>query len=129
MQKSDLQDREYMGKKSDMLPEIESCHAVIHPSHYEGLTNVILEHSAMGRVCIASDIPGCREAVDDGVTGFLFPLCDVGALVKKVEIFINMNHKEKESMILSAREKIEKEFDRNIVVSKYMNEINRILNL
>ena len=89
---------EYGGVLLDMRPAIEAAHAVIHPSHYEGMTNVILEHSAMGRVCIASDIPGCREGVDDGKTGFLFLCKDLSSMIMKVEQFIKMMHSEKEKM-------------------------------
>ena len=53
----------------DMKPHIEAAHAVIHPSYYEGMTNVVLEHSAMGRPCIGSNIPGVREERPGGCPG------------------------------------------------------------
>lgn len=118
---------EYGGKLSDMRQAIASCHAVIHPSHYEGMTNVILEHSSTGRVCIASNIPGCREGINDGETGFLFPVTNLKSLVEKVEDFIILPNSEKKGMGLAARRKMEKEFDRNIVVNKYISEIERLL--
>ncbi len=118
---------EYQGKHKDMKPAMETCYAVIHPSHYEGLTNVILEHSATGRASIASDIPGCKEAVDDGITGYLFTVNNVEALVSKVENFIKLPYEKKVEMGRSARRKMENEFDRKIVVNTYMEEINRIL--
>ena len=111
---------EYQGVKLDMKPEIESCHAVIHPSYYEGMTNVVLEHSAMGRVCIGSDIPGVREGIEDGKTGFLFEVKNVDSMVEAVEKFILLSHEEKVQMGKSAREKMEREFDRNIVTNIYI---------
>lgn len=117
---------EYMGPQKNMLPFIETCHAVIHPSHYEGMTNVVLEHSAVGRVCIASDIPGCREGIEEGVTGYLFEKKNVSQLVDVVEKFILLPHEKKEEMGRLAHEKMLREFDRNIVTNIYMHEIERI---
>lgn len=129
---SDLEEQgvvEYGGVQLDMKPFIEKAHAVIHPSYYEGMTNVVLEHSAMGRPCIGSNIPGVKEGIDNGVTGFLFDVKDVGSMVRAVERFINLKYAEKINMGRCARNKMEKEFDRNIVSTTYIDEINKILKL
>lgn len=117
----------YGGIQMDMKPCIASAHCVIHPSYYEGITNVILEHGAMGRPAIASDIPGCREAIDEGISGYTFPLKDVDALTATVEKFIKLSHAKKAEMGKAARLKMEREFDRNIVTNIYIEEINHIL--
>lgn len=117
----------YGGIQLDMKPCISKAHAVIHPSYYEGVTNVILEHGAMGRPAIASDIPGCREGIDEGKSGYLFPLKDVDSLCAAVERFILLSHSQKEMMGKMAREKMEKEFDRNIVTNIYLEEIKMII--
>lgn len=118
---------EYAGVKLDMKPFISACHAVIHPSYYEGMTNVVLEHSAMGRPCIGSNIPGVREGIADGETGFLFEVKNVDSIVSTVERFINLSHENKVNMGKMARKKMEKEFDRCLVTSAYIEEINMIL--
>lgn len=126
----ELEDREivkYGGIQMDMKPCITKAHAVIHPSYYEGVTNVILEHGAMGRPAIASDIPGCREGIDEGKSGYLFPLKDVDSLYASVERFILLPHNQKEMMGKMAREKMEREFDRKIVTNIYLEEIERLL--
>lgn len=120
---------EYGGVVMDMKPYIELAHAVIHPSYYEGMTNVVLEHSAMGRPCIGSDIPGVREGIEDGVTGFLFEVKNVDSLVEAVERFIRLSRNEKASMGKAARKKMEREFSREIVTGIYINEIIDVLNL
>lgn len=117
----------YGGVQFDMKPCIERAHAVIHSSYYEGITNVLLEHSAMGRVCIASDIPGCRECIDEGVSGYTFPLQNVEELVNRVEKFIELPHNTKEEMGRAGRRKMEREFSRDIVTNIYLEEINRIV--
>ena len=118
---------EYGGIQLDMKPFIKKSHAVIHPSYYEGMTNVILEHGAMGRPAIASDIPGCREGIDEGETGYTFELKNVDDLVAKIEKFIKLPYQEKKAMGVAARKKMEREFDRNIVTNIYVEEINRVL--
>ena len=117
---------EYGGIQLDMKPYIKRAHAVIHPSYYEGMTNVILEHAAMGRPAIASDIPGCREGIDEGVSGYTFELKNVDDLVQKIEKFLSLSHEEKKAMGKAARIKMEREFDRDIVTNIYLEEIDRI---
>ena len=118
---------EYGGIQLDMKPCIEAAHAVIHPSYYEGMTNVVLEHSAMGRVCIGSDIPGVREGIEDGKTGFLFKVKNVDSMVEAVEKFILLSHEEKAEMGKNARAKMEKEFSRDIVTNIYIDELMEII--
>ena len=118
---------EYAGVKMDMRPCIKAAHAVIHASYYEGMTNVVLEHSAMGRVCIGSDIPGIREEIEDGKTGYLFKVKNTEELIYLVERFIHLPYGEKVGMGKAARRKMEREFDRRIVTNIYLEEINRIL--
>ena len=81
----------------------------------------------MGRVCIGSDIPGIKEGIDEDETGFLFHCKNVDELVSAVEKFINLPYDKKVAMGKAAREKMEREFDRNIVTNIYIEEINRIL--
>lgn len=132
--RQEIQDKEakgvvkYGGIQLDMRPCIAAAHCVIHPSYYEGITNVILEHGAMGRPAIASDISGCREPIDNGKSGYTFELKNVDDLVAKVENFILLSHEEKVAMGKAAREKMEREYDRNIVTDIYIEEINKILN-
>lgn len=118
---------EYAGVKLDMKPFISACHAVIHPSHYEGMTNVVLEHSSMGRPCIGSNIPGVREGIEDGVTGYLFGVKDIDSMVNAVERFINLSHIQKVRMGIAARNKMERQFNREIVTDIYLDEIYRII--
>lgn len=118
----------YCGSTSDVPSAIKVCHGVVHPSYYEGMTNVVLEHSAMGRPCLGSDIPGVREAIEDGATGYLFASKDSMSLAAAIEKFILLNHEERAQMGIRAHEKMVREFDRKIVVEKYMQEIKEIVN-
>ena len=118
---------EYRGVVLDMRPFIADAHAVIHPSHYEGMTNVVLEHSAMGRPCLGSNIPGVKEGIDNGITGFVFEVKNMESMVEAVRRFLNLSHEAKARMGKAARIKMEKEFNRDIVTSIYLEEIGRII--
>jgi galacturonosyltransferase len=111
--------------QEEVLDMIGECHCLIHPSHSEGMANVILESAATARPVIASDIPGCHEAVEEGVTGYLFECRNVAALIEKIERFMSLSWEQKRDMGLAGRRKMEAEFDRNIVIDAYMEEINK----
>lgn len=117
----------YIGFRKDIDQWIERCHCTILASHGgEGIPNVLLESAAMGRICIASDINGSRDVIDHGITGFLFKKGDADDLTHKVELFIGLSNEEKSAMGLAGRKKVEREFDRQIVVSKYLKEIEKL---
>lgn len=111
----------YYGNVKDVRPYIEKSHAVILPSYHEGLSNSLIEAAAMGRPVIASDIPGCRETFDEGVTGFKFEAKNIFSLEKAIERFIELPHKNKEKMGSLGRQKIVNEFDRKIVTKAYLD--------
>ena len=54
------------------------------PSHREGLPKVLLEAAACGRPVVTTDVPGCRDAVDPGVSGVLVPVRDPAALAHAI---------------------------------------------
>lgn len=117
----------YHGNIDNTRDFLSGIHCIIHPSYHEGMSNVLLEAAATGRPGICSDIPGCREIVEDGKTGYLFTVKDREGLVREVEKFLKMSYEQKRQMGINARKKVEKEFNRNIVINEYINEINRIL--
>lgn len=111
-----------------LINDIAGMHAVscctLHPSFYpEGMSNVLLESCACGRPIITTDRPGCREIVDDGVNGFMVRQRDSQDLIEKVEKFLALSWEERKAMGLAGRAKVEREFDRRIVIEKYLEEI------
>lgn len=103
-----------------------SCHCLIHPSWHEGMANVILEGAATGRPCLASNIHGCKEAVEDGITGFLFEVKSSKSLVTAILKFLALTQQEKLEMGIAGRKKMEAEFDRKFVVNAYLKQIKKI---
>lgn len=118
----------YHGLQKDVRPFIKDAHCLIHPSYYpEGMSNVVLEACAAGRLVLTTDRSGCREPIDDGRTGFLFPERDTGAMLKQIDKFVSMSNAEREEMGKRARSKVEREFDRNIIINAYIEELDKIL--
>lgn len=113
----------YHGFQTDMIPFIEKCNCMINPSYTEGMSNVLLENAACGRPLIASDIPGCREIIESGINGYSFEVKNTNQLLEKINQFLELSYKDKIKMGMQGREKIEKNFDRRIVVEKYMREL------
>lgn len=116
----------YYGQQENVHSFIKNNHATILPSHHEGLANVLLESASTGRPVLASRIPGCIETFDEGVTGIGFDVNNVESLIKALTTFIELPYEQKRAMGLAARKKMEKEFDRNLVISAYIEEINLI---
>lgn len=116
----------YHGQQADIRPFIEKSHGIIHPSYHEGLSNVLLEAAAMGRPILASDIPGCRETFDEGVTGLGFKPQSTQSLIDTIKSFIELPYEVKKAMGIKGRKKIKDEFNRQIVVDKYIKEIESI---
>lgn len=127
---SEYQDKEiieYHGMIQDVRTILEKTHCTILPSYHEGMSNALLESAASGRPVLASDIPGCRETFDEGISGFGFEPRSTESLIQAIEKFIKLPYEEKKAMGEAGRHKVEKEFDRQIVVDAYMQEIEKIL--
>ena len=114
----------YHGMVRDVREIHKISHCTIHPSFYpEGISNVLLESCASARPIITTDRSGCKEVVDDGVNGYVAKQCDSEDLIWKIEKFVALTHEQKMQMGLAGRAKVEKEFDRKIVVDAYMKEM------
>jgi glycosyltransferase involved in cell wall biosynthesis len=114
----------YHGRIDNIAGMHRQCSCTVHPSFYpEGMSNVLLESCACGRPIITTDRPGCREIVDDGVNGYVVKQRDSQDLIEKIEKFLELSWEERKAMGLAGRAKVEREFDRNIVIGKYLEEI------
>ena len=107
---------------------VKMCHCVVHPSYHEGMSNALLEGASSGRACLCSDIPGCKEIVDNGETGFVFEVKSSESLRDALEKFMLLSHEQREQMGIRGRQKMEREFDRNIIINAYLEEIAKIEN-
>ena len=106
------------GFKEDPRPYYEMADCIVMPSYHEGMSNVVLEAAAMGRPVITTDIPGCREAVDDKESGLLVKPRDVDSLEEAMETMLKMSRKQREAMGVKGREKMKECFDKEKVVEE-----------
>lgn len=113
----------------DNVPEIMArCHVIVHPSYHEGLSNVLLEAAACGRPVLASDVPGCRETLQNGLSGITFPARDTGGLVRAIKTILSYTESDRREMGMRGREYVEEVFDRKKVISIYLEEIAKQIN-
>lgn len=119
----------YHGRQNDIRPFVANAHCLIHPTYYpEGMSNVILESASAGRPVITTDRPGCREAVENGMSGFLVKERNREELFDAVERFLSLSYEQKREMGLRGRAKMEREFNRQIVVNAYLDKIKACCN-
>ncbi|MET0180942.1 MAG: glycosyltransferase family 4 protein [Novosphingobium sp.] len=111
---------EYYEPVDDVRPLLDDAEAVVLPSYYrEGLSRALLEAAAMARPAITTDWPGCREAVVDGVTGFLCAPRDPRSLADAIERLAALDEAEWRAMGDAARARIEREFTESVVIDRY----------
>ena len=113
---------ELLGVQDDVRPAIAAADCVVLPSYREGLSRSLLEAAAMGRPLIASDVPGCREVIDDGVTGFLCAVRSAGSLATAMERIAAMSPGERAAMGANGRRKVAAEYDQKLVAAAYLAE-------
>lgn len=118
---------EFQGMQKDIVPFLKASQCTVHPSFYpEGMSNVCLESAASGRPVITTNRPGCKDTIDDGKTGFLVREQDTEDLIQKVEMFLQLPYEKRKEMGIEAHKKMVREFDRNIVVKKYLEAIAEV---
>jgi glycosyltransferase involved in cell wall biosynthesis len=114
---------EYLGETDDVGRYIKAACCVVLPSYREGTSRVLLEAAAMSRPLIATDVPGCREVIEDGITGFLCKSHDHNDLSYKMERMILLPYETRRGMGKKGRQKVEQEFNQNIVCELYIDAI------
>ena len=106
----------YHGFQEDPRPFYAAAHCVVLPSYHEGMSNVLLEAASTERALITSDIPGCREAVEDGISGLLIRPESSDSLYDAVKRFAARAPEERAGMGPRGRRIMEERFDRKNVV-------------
>jgi len=110
---------EYLGTSPDVRREIAAAHCVVLPSYREGAPRTLIEAAACGRPLIATDVPGCRAVVEDGVTGFLCAPRSGESLAEACLRFLRLSSAVQAEMGRAGRAKMEREFDEALVTSAY----------
>ena len=106
----------YYGYQKDVRPYIEESHCFVLPSWHEGMANTNLECAAMGRPVITSNIHGCLEAIEDGVSGYLCQRQNADDLYRVMKSFSELSYNQQKAMGLAGRKHMEEVFDKKKVV-------------
>jgi glycosyltransferase involved in cell wall biosynthesis len=115
---------EFLGETEDVRPWIAQADCVVLPSYREGTPRALLEAAAMGRPIIATDVPGCREVLTDGVTGLLCRVRDSADLADKMRQMAGFAPELRLAMGMAGRAKMKREFDQRIVIGRYLEAID-----
>jgi len=117
----------WLGHVTDMPALLAGADIVVLPSYYgEGLPKILLEAAACARPLITTDMPGCREAVTDGVNGLLVPAQDAMALARAIAC-LQDDPARARSLGQAAREKVLAEFDQDIVSAQTLEVYDEIV--
>ena len=116
----------YLGVSSDVRPNIAEADCIVLPSYREGTPRSLLEAAAMGRPIITTEAVGCRDVVEDGVTGYLCRVRDGVDLAAKMERMLALTDAQRALMGARGRAKMERQFDERIVIDKYLQTIETI---
>lgn len=109
-----------LGYQRDVASFFSKVNLVVLPSYREGLPKVLVEAAAAGRAVITTDVPGCRDAVEPGVTGLLVPVKDAELLAHAIEKLIN-DTASRYAMGKAGRELAEREFGIEKIVQQHLN--------
>lgn len=120
---------EYLGTTHDVRDHIEKADCIVLPSYREGTPRTLLEASSMAKPIIATQTPGCRHVVEDNETGLLCEVKSAADLANKMNTMYSMSDSQRKTMGQNGRIKIEREYNEEIVISKYCNSIQQILSL
>ena len=117
----------FYGFQENPKPYYAQTDCVVLPSYHEGMSNVLLEAAASGRAIITTDIPGCREAVDNGKSGMLCKVKSTDSLYKAMKRFTELSREKRELLGKAGREEMEKEFDKKKVVEETVKVITKAM--
>jgi len=120
---------EYLGVSDNMEKVISKVDCVVLPSYREGLSRVLLEAASMEKPIITTDVPGCKDVVDDGINGYLCEVQNSEDLAKKMIKMFSLSLEKREEMGIKSREKVIAEFNEDILINKYLETIKNVFAL
>lgn len=110
---------ELWGYRSDMHAVLPLASVVVLPSYREGLPKVLIEAAACGRAVVTTDVPGCRDAIEPGVSGLLVPAKDAVALATAIAELLT-DKQRCQAMGAAGRKLAEQAFDVNSVAEQHL---------
>jgi len=118
----------YHGFKENVKKYIAKSDCIVLPSYREAIARTITEGMSMEKPVIATDVAGCREAIDHEKNGYLVPVKEIEALAFAMERILKMSEEERVKMGKLGREKAVREFDDTIIAKNIYDIVMDILN-
>lgn len=115
----------YYGYQDNVKEFIKNCNCFVLPSWHEGMANTNLESAACGRPIITSNIHGCKEAVENEITGYLCEKNNADDLYRVLKKFIELPYIEKKKMGMASRKRMEMLFDREKIISQTIDKLSK----
>ena len=116
-------DIEYLGRSDDVAAHLHRADCVVLPSYREGTPKTLLEAAAVGKPVVTTDVPGCRETVEDGRNGYLCQVRNGPDLAAKMLQVLRLPEAELQRMSQASRRLAETKFDEKLVLAKYLQAV------
>jgi glycosyltransferase involved in cell wall biosynthesis len=117
------------GPMSDVRQEIRNSDCIVFPSYREAIARVLQEGMAMEKPIITTDVPGCREAVENEINGFIVPVKNAEKLAECIERFLQLSENQRIEMGKRGREKVVNEFDDRNIAAFFVDLMEKTINL
>jgi glycosyltransferase involved in cell wall biosynthesis len=116
----------YLGTASDVRPYIRQADCVVLASYREGTPRTLLEAISMAKPVLTTNVPGCKEAIEDGENGLLCQVKDSVDLADKLKKMIGLHDEELKRMGQKSREIAERKFNEEIIIQEYLKALQEI---
>lgn len=117
---------EFLGFRKDMPGLLSGVNVVVLPSYREGLPRVLEEAAACGRAIVTTDVPGCRDAIEPGITGLLVPVRDAPALAQAIRQLVE-DRALRQRMGAAGRQLAERSYSVENIVAAHLNLYRELL--
>lgn len=117
---------EYLGTTENVQPFIHHADCVVLPSYREGTPRVLLEAASASKPIIATDVPGCKQVVENNVNGLLCKLKDATDLASKMRTMAGYDDAQLMLFGKNGRAKMEMHFEESHVINKYIQTLHEV---
>jgi len=111
---------EYLGTSDNVAEHLHRADCVVLPSYREGTPKTLLEAAACGKPLVTTDVPGCRETVQNGRNGYLCQVRDAADLADKLLTVAQLPPERLAALGAASRQLAEEKFDEQLVLGQYL---------
>jgi glycosyltransferase involved in cell wall biosynthesis len=115
----------YLDKTDNVQSVLHTSKVVVLPSYREGLSRVLIEAGACGKVCITTNTPGCKDVITNMYNGLICEPKNVDSLKKSMSDFLKLTHETVRQMEENSRKRIIEMFSSKIIIQMYLQLISK----